>query len=320
MNICFFSVQHFGDNFFAQPFIRNICKNNPELSFNYWFFLGHFMFDNMENNLCALETVSSFDYISTLINGNPPEDIISTDQHLKNLFISNEKTPYFVFSYNSSQYIAFNIWCSSLNSLDIDVHSYINGIINNITNINNHFNMHIQYDHTTTIENLIPKINECDISLFNKFYNENVGKKYVFMYNYKPRSLHYPIQIDTVIVDLAIRYPHIIFIVPIYKSGYENIVNIKCCDRDFGCCVDISCKNLAMLSQIITFCNIVITLPSGSTWTFFNDKMNIQTFYILEWPEYAYKLNNWYKLAYNLQTNILQNIQTSDIEKLIKNI
>ena len=75
-----------------------------------------------------------------------------------------------------------------------------------------------------------------------------------------------------------------------------------------------------MLSSIITFCNIVITLPSGSTWTFFNDKMNTQIFYILEWPDYAYKINTWYKIAYNVHTDILQNIQCNDIEKLIENI
>ena len=75
-----------------------------------------------------------------------------------------------------------------------------------------------------------------------------------------------------------------------------------------------------MLSKIITQCNIVITLPSGSTWTFFNDKMSIKTFYILEWPEYADKINTWYKLAYNSQINILQNIRINDIETLIENI
>jgi hypothetical protein len=320
MQVCFFSVQHFGDNFFAQPFIRNICKNNPDLSFKYWFFLGHFMFDNIESNLSSLEHVQNFNYTSTLINGNPPEDIISTDQTLKNLFISNEKTPYFVFSYNSSQYIAFNIWGSSLHSSDIDICSYSKGIKNNIDKINESFNMHIAYDSTINIENTMPKINDCDISIFNKFYNENSDKKYVFIYNFKPRSLHYPIQIDNIICNLATKYPHTIFIVPIYKPEYEKIANIKCCDRDFRCYVDISCKNLAMLSKIITQCNIVITLPSGSTWTFFNDKMSTQTFYILESPEYAYRINDWYKLAYNSQTNILQNIRINDIETLIENI
>lgn len=320
MQICFFSVQHFGDNFLSQPFIRNICKHNPNMLFKYWFFLGHFMFDNMENNLTSLENIPNFSYTSTLINGNPPEDIIATDQTLKNLFINNEKTPYFMFSYNGSSYIAVNIWCSSYNLLDVDFYNYSEGFYNNINNINTAFKMNITYDSAINIENNIPKINNCDISIFTNFYNSNADKKYIFFYNFKPRSLHYPIPLDDIICSLAMKYPHIIFIVPIYKPEYENIVNIKCCDKDFGCFVDISCKNLAMLSSIITFCNIVITLPSGSTWTFFNDKMNTQTFYILEWPEYACKINTWYKIAYNVHTDILQNIQCNDIEKLIENI
>lgn len=50
MNICFFNVAHIGDNFFSQPFILNICKNNPEVTFYYWSLVGDIFFDNKDDN------------------------------------------------------------------------------------------------------------------------------------------------------------------------------------------------------------------------------------------------------------------------------
>jgi hypothetical protein len=68
MNICFFNCNHIGDIFFAQPFILNICKNNPSVTFYYWFYIGHVFFENKCSNLKYLENNICREYKNKLVN------------------------------------------------------------------------------------------------------------------------------------------------------------------------------------------------------------------------------------------------------------
>jgi len=322
MNICFFSVQHFGDNFFAQPFILNICKNNPEVAFHYWFFIGHFCFDNMVPNLQFLESNIQVQYQQPLMNGSPPEDIMNGDLSLKSLFIQNDKTPFFTFYYNNNEYIAFNIWCISFGCEDICVEEMKKGFQNRIEQINIQFGLSIRNE----MENvsLLPIIKEVLIEPFLKWkQNNHFNQKYIFIYNFKPRSVIIDYNINTVIYYLCIQFPDIIFIVPNYSLELSNLPNIVFCDTNFECIIEPSCKNLFIIEKIQRICSLIFTLPSGSAWMFFNQRLynnNNQNIFMLEHEVHTNKINNWYRFCKkDNNENVIHNISINNMEACIRN-
>lgn len=322
MNICFFSVQHFGDNFFAQPFILNICKNNPELYFSYWFFLGHFCFDNMVSNLHFLESNVEVKYNQQLIDGSHPEDIMNGDLSLKRLFIQNDKTPFFTFYYNNIKYIAFNIWCASFGCDDICVNEIKIGFQNRIEQINISFGLSIKSE--IDKYSLLPTLKKVSIEPFLLWKQNHYNQKYIFIYNFKPRSITMHYNINYIIHNLCIKFPNIIFIVPNYTQELSNLSNIKFCDNDFNCIAEPSCKNLFILEKIQRYCSLVFTIPSGSSWMFFNSDLyieNKQNIFIIENEVYSKKLNNWYHFCKNNNNeNIIHNISSiNNMEEYIRN-
>jgi len=323
MNICFFSTQHIGDVYFSQPFILNICKNNPEITFYYWSFLGHIFFENKINNLKYLENNLCIEYNNNLINGRPPEDLLNCDYLLKKLFIDNTSNTNFVFCYENINYIALNTHCSVMGSSDLCIIGLIEAFINNINIINNKFNLNI--NNLINTNDLLPdiKYDNINIDKFLKWKNDNVENNCIFFYNFKPRSLNYPININITIKNLATLFTNIIFIIPLFNEELHNLNNVKFCDKDFDCFYNTTCNNLLMIEKIQLFCKYIIIIPCGASWIFMNKNIDnyIDTkIYMLENDIFTKKLNNWYNYCKNNTVNIVNNINLNTLYLYIKSL
>jgi len=325
MNICFFTITHFGDVFFSQPFILNICKNNPNLQFYYWCFLGHFLFENYVNNLKYIENDIVTEYNNNYINGNEPDNLIKCDESLKKMFIINGNTNFFYFEHNNKKYIALNTHCAILNTVDMYPDGLINGYINVINNIKNTFGLNI----INYIEdgNLLPIIKNSNYNI-NKFLlwhnnNNNNNNKYVFFYNFRPRSITYFMNCNPIIKYLSIQFPDLFFIVPVFDNELDNIQNIKFCDKDFDCIYDTRCSNLLMIEKIQLFCKSIFIIPCGASWMFMNNEIENyidKKIFMIEFEFYSNKLNKWYNYCRKNNDTIVDNININNIEPTIREL
>ena len=322
MNICFFNVVHIGDIFFSQPFILNICKNNPEVTFYYWSLVGDIFFENRSSNLKYLEHNICREYKNKFFNGYPPEYNIIGDETLIRLFTNPNNNEHFIFSYKNINYIAFNTHCTAMGcSPDICVISAIKSYKNNINILNNKFNLNINNLNKTN--EFLPDITNYNINIdkFLKWNHNNLNKNFIFFYNFKARSLEYHIDVAKVIRQLSLLFTNLIFIVPVFDKELENLNNVKFCDTDFDCFYDRSCLNLLMIEKIQLFCKSIIILPTGASWMFMNN--NIKNYidkkiYMLENEDYTNRLNNWYNFCSN--NNIVSNLKLDNLFDICKNL
>lgn len=322
MNICFFSTQHFGDIYFSQPYIFQICENNPEITFYYWCFLGHSVLQNKKNNLKYIEDNLNIEYNGELINGSPPEDRLLCDQALKHLFILNTSNTNFIFEYNNKKYIAINTHCSVLHSSDICSTGLTNGFNNVINIVNKTHNLNIIF---TPPKNIMPSINNEDIHIdkFMKWHTNMKDKRYVFIFNFKPRSLQINYNYNDIVKNLALIFPNITFIVSCFDSTLSYLKNVKFCDKDFDCKYNVTCTNLLMIEQIQRFCKLIFVIPSGSAWVFFNDDIDNyidNKIFMINHEGYTNRLNTWYKEYKKDNINILNNICVGQIRDTIESL
>jgi hypothetical protein len=321
MNICFFNTQHFGDVFSFQPFILQICKNNPEINFYYWFILGHILYENKVNNLFYIENNIIPTYNNKIINGYPPENVLTCDENIKKMFIGNASNTNFIFEYNNNKYIGINVWCHVLKCPDFcfrELQYGFNNIIN-IVNTEHKLNINISNENN----NILPTIkNNVNINKFLEWEKINNDKTYIFFYNFKPRSLT-ALNYNSYIKNLAIIFHNIIFIVPVFDESLINLENIKYCDKDFDCEYDTRCTNLLMIEKIQQFCKLIFIIPSGSSWLFLNDdveKYDNNVIYLVEHHYYKNKLNNWYNIYTNNKNELINNIDINNITSLIQSV
>ena len=332
MNICFFNCNHIGDIFFAQPFILSICKNNPSVTFYYWFYVGHVFFENKCSNLKYLENNICREYKNKLVNGYPPEVQTNNDKRLEQLFKSlaaDYRYPHFIFSYKSIDYIALNVHCISMGcSRDLCINSAIKSYINSINILNNKYGLNINNLNKTN--DFLPDITNTNINIdkFLKWHTSNSNKNYIFFYNFKTRSLDY-FNTSEIIRQLSLLFTNLIFIVPVLDTELENLNNVKSCDTDFDCFYDSTCLNLLMIEKIQLFCKSIIIIPTGASWMFMNN--NIKNYidkniYILENEKYANLLNEWYNFCNSNNTNIctnnkiVNNLNLDNLFDLCKNL
>ena len=316
--ICFYNVVHVGDTFFSEPFVRNFCGNNPDHTFYFWLLCGSFLYNDIKNIKLLDNSRISNMYKKKLSSGEPPEDNIEYDQDLKKMFISNHDSPFFKFKYNDDVFIAINTWCIALRCETDMIPSQLNvGFYNVIQYINQ--SQRIQYVNNMVIpKNIIPKLPYVgDVKDFDGWATTN-SKKICFFYNYKPRSFFYPVDYNKVVRDLAVSQKGYIFIVPRYEPSLANIPNIKFCDNDFGCIETPDCRNLVMIEKITRSCDIIVTLPTGSSWFFFNENVIAQTNkkYILSGPTFEKKINDWFSYSSSSNKKIINNIEENNIKNI----
>jgi len=325
-NILFCSKAHFGDNFFSQPFVKHICDCNPNVTFYYYLILGHSFFENIPN-LVNLESEFVDKYNIKLESGNPPEDLINDKDFFFNL-IKEENGDLIEFEYKNKQMITFNIWCSFLNDAkDVEVISLNRGFIRKINILNNRYNLNLNYG-INNIELLPTILKKPDINSFLEWKSTiSENTPLIFAFNYIPRCSE-KIDINSILCKLSCEYPEVIFIVPNYYYLFDNISNIKCCDRDFNFIETRSCINLIQIEKILSSCKIIISLISGSNWIFFNRNfVNYETrpniFFLHNsnnYTKYSGLMNHWYNTATLTNDEIIKNTNVNDIFLEIKSI
>lgn len=325
--ICFYNPSHIGDIFFIEPFIRNFCNNNNTITFYVWLLYGYYLYNDIEN-LVSLDKYEDT-YNNMFSSGDAPERHTKLDSNLYNLFMSNTNLNHFLFTHNSERYIAINLWCKALGCNEDVIPTELNTNFYNTIHYINHYIPQtplIQYINNLVIpRNIIPKLPLVEEFTFANWKLTNT-KKLCFFYNYVPRSFTYTINCNEVINQLACLYKNYVFIVPKYHESLSLIENVKFCDKDFNCIETPDCKNIVVIEKITQSCDIIITIPTGSSWLFFNTNIASQTNkkYILSSPLYADKLNDWfnYSLSSRRSTKsnetIITNIEVNNMKDIFE--
>ena len=330
-HVCFYNIFHFGDIFFTQPFIKHICDANPNITFYCWFTVGHAAYEGIPN-LIHLEPID--DVISSRISPEKNTLVYSLknkDSYKKFYEFFYEPYPHFdkdfsTFVYQGKSFISFNTWCASLYyTEDMDYIYLLAGFIKKANLLNNIFGLSLNFDfynHKMFPE--LPLIPMTDF--FSTWLTKNRKKNLVFIYNYEPRAVSFMDKqnMNAIIGDICRSNPHIHIIVPRYDAVFDGIENITCCDRDFGFTENRSCMNLLQIEHILQYCRLVVTLPSGSTWTFLNQHISSYAdrtrFYLWgDYNVYAKKINNWYKYGTGKSDDIIKCVGINELALLVRN-
>jgi hypothetical protein len=310
--------------------VKHICHSNPTITFYYWFRVGH----------------AAFDGISNLIRLEPIEDDISHQ-----IAIENKNTKHFdffyeeyvtvrdlcTFDYRGKSFISFNTCWHSFNTClnsvyvkDMDYLGLLLGFSNKMDMLNNIYQLSLDFDfHNYKMFPALPLVPLTDrFSEWIQIFQQRCKKPLIFIYNYEPRyctASFMPIhQLNIMVGDICRSNPHLHIIVPRYNAIFVGIENITCCDRDFGFIEDRACTNLLQIEHILQYCRLVVTLPSGSAWTFMNRHISSYVdktaFYLLgDYNYYSKRLNNWYKHGTGKPDNVIQCIGINEMAMVVRN-
>ena len=304
MEICFYNMNHIGDIYFSYLFINIICKMNLNTKFLYYFINGDIFFKDITN----IERITPIEdkYANELINGNPPEDLL--DNNILKVLISNnmQSIDYKIIEYNAKKILFINTWCNSktLIHIDYDIQSAFNVYQNLINNLNSNYNLNLNY----TINNytdLLTNINKYEPS--NQLYIDKNLQETIFIFNFKPRSLNYNMNILNYHISELSKSNKIIL--SRYQQLFENYENIEFADKNYNIYPNPNCKNLIDLWEIASKCKKIILVPSGSCWTFLHKLLllNKNQLYMFNSIEYCNRLNNNINLLLGENRNLINN-------------
>jgi hypothetical protein len=321
LSICFYNNLHIGDVFFSSAFIRKICSLNQNHLFYYFIYYGHALLNDINNLNCIYKYTNNYSKELT-IGYNATENYIDIDKSIIDIFNENNNNKLFEFKYNNQQFIGINMWCyaikcDELDNINMDI--YFNNLINEL---NNKYNINLYYNISNHILPIIPIV---QTDIFNSWYNKLNNPKLVFIYNYYPRSIIFPEMqfFYKLLYKLAIKYSKLYFILPKYIYGFEQLDNIKFCDKHFNCLKEKpDCINLIQNERISRYCDIIFTLPTGCSWFFLNSDINISNkkYYLIlndKSDDYAERLNRCYQYYKNCDHNVVTKIKFIEICKII---
>lgn len=324
-HICFYNTYHFGDIFFTQPAIKHICDANPNVTFYYWFSVGHAVYDGIPN-LIHLEPID--DVISSKIitekdnmryEGNT--EVFEKYHHFFYEPYPLMDKDFSTFEYQGKSFIAFNTWWWSIfYGEDMNHVCLLEGFKKKMNVLNNTFELSLNFDFDN--HKMFPELGLIQSTdRFSEWIQLKHDKNLVFIYNYEPRAVSFMDKqtINTIIGDICRSNPYVHIIVPRHDTIFDDIENITCCDRDFGFTENRSCLNLLQIEHVLQYCRLVVTLPSGSTWTFMNRHISSYSdrtiFYLWgDYEVYAEKLNSWYKYGTGKTDDIIQCVAIDELE------
>jgi hypothetical protein len=331
-NVCFYNAYHFGDIYFTHPCVKHICESNPDVTFYYWYLFGHSAFEGTPN-LIHLEPIDSaknsrHEISINYISSSPENNGVYKKHH--NLFYEiypDFKKDFATFEFHGMSFVAFNTWWPSLYRInDMDYIFLLSSFKRKMMFFNEVFGLSLKFDFEN--HKMFPELPIVPMTdRFSAWLPQNREKKRVFIYNYEPRAVRGFMnvkQINAIIVNICISNPHLHVIVPRYDEAFDGIENVTFCDRDFGFTENRTCLNLVQIEHILQYCRLVVTLPSGSTWTFMNRHLSSYlgrtAFYLWgDYLEYAKRLNNWYRYAMGKTDNIIQCVGIHGLETLVRN-
>jgi hypothetical protein len=277
---------------------------NLNTKFLYYFINGDIFFKDITN----IERITPIEdkYANELINGNPPEDLL--DNNILKVLISNnmQSIDYKIIEYNAKKILFINTWCNSktLIHIDYDIQSAFNVYQNLINNLNSNYNLNLNY----TINNytdLLTNINKYEPS--NQLYIDKNLQETIFIFNFKPRSLNYNMNILNYHISELSKSNKIIL--SRYQQLFENYENIEFADKNYNIYPNPNCKNLIDLWEIASKCKKIILVPSGSCWTFLHKLLllNKNQLYMFNSIEYCNRLNNNINLLLGENRNLINN-------------
>ena len=233
-------------------FINTLVEQNSNINFYYYFIQGD-CFLNKKQNLKRINNCESV-YSKDLQSGEPPEDLTNSD------------------------------------FLNFDLISAIDGwkrlIIETSKIIKQPLNFHITPHIDLT--NMMRDYPDYELSEEEK----NKMKDYVFIFNYKPRSVHFDMNRLENYIDFQVKNNKVIL--ANYSKKYDNNENVLFFEKCFNIKPTPDCLNLKKIWDIICYCKKIIILPCGATWTFFHKLPDLKKnqIYMFEGDSYITKLNN----------------------------
>lgn len=306
MKICFYNLNHIGDVYFLSLFLNIICKQNENNNFFYYTINGDAFLENI-NNLTRIYNNIEKDYSDKLINGNAPETLLNNI--ILNILLSNkmETDGAKILNVLNEEILFVNTWCNSayLNYTDFDLTSGIDSHKGLILKLNHEFNLSLKFD---------ININHIKESIQNISFYENHNiikddetdlKETIFIFNFKPRSLTYDMNmLNRFISNLSINNK---IILSSYDSLFDNFNNIKFIDKNYGIFPIPSCKNLVYIWEIAVKCKKIFLLPTGSSLTFLHKLKDIKKdqIYMLNDLQYCNRLNDNINLLVGENINLI---------------
>lgn len=263
MNICFYNMNHIGDNYFMSLFLNIICQQNKSVNFLYYTINSDIFFENIPN-LHRLGKIED-NYSNKLTNGAPPENLL--DNSVLSFLLNNKMqlVDIKLLNFMECNIIFINTWCIPLNHGEWDIPSAIKGYNNVITKLNNNYGFMINFN----IDNYSELLNN-NYSIKNNYglvsKNFENLEETIIIFNFHPRSLPFNIgDVNNLIKNLSINNN---IILTSYNNLFENHKNIKFIDKDYNINPVPSCKNLLEIWDIAIKCKKIIILPTGGSWTF----------------------------------------------------
>lgn len=223
--------------------------------------------------------------INWIIEHNPEHDITFCSKNCSSLYMKHE--------YNQTAYnfgcgpiefdgvIYIGTWMGNWvhrigNGRDFDILSVYENIKQTLTELDEKFNITLNFP-AFSIEEVIPRLPDTNIDKFFEWKRSANFSRYVFIYNYTPRSgQSVPCQDESsytnMIINLAHLHPTNAFIVPLHNMAFEQCGNVLSCDKSFDCGRDTqdTCINIIRVEHISRRCDYAFVFDVGACHFYFN--------------------------------------------------
>lgn len=304
VNIVFYNLNHIGDCYISSFFINLIVEQNPNINFNYFFIQGDSFIKKKSNISRINKEEFNNSYSRILQSSEPPEELMNKN-FLNFLLINKFQLSQLTSgTYNNTNCLFLNTWCASpiIGHHDFDLYSALEGWKRLIIETNKIIKQPLNFHITPPIDltNMMRDYPDYELSEEEK----NKMKDYVFIFNYKPRSVHFDMNRLENYIDFQVKNNKVIL--ANYSKKYDNNENVLFFEKCFNIKPTPDCLNLKKIWDIICYCKKIIILPCGATWTFFHKLKDLRNdqIYMLQGNEYTEKLNNNIKIINNKNINI----------------
>jgi hypothetical protein len=298
MRLVLYNPGHIGDTYLNQQILIQFIRCNPTVDIKIFHEYNQFMYNDISNNLL----IKAEEYNNPLFT-NFKESL------LPRLQLEHPQSPSTHVLFINQDILFINTWIASLGayllgiSIGIDVVNIQNAFINKIHNINQTYNLSLQYSPPSFFD-LIPYIPKTNIDMFLA-WKQQTNKHLIFYYNYFPGAqqdfplTHFAEEHSDILKYMAATYPDSYILVPNLNSEFTSncdlsqISNIINCSTMFDCQETISCENIYKLTYISSLCDISIVFDMGRCFTFYNQsfpKYKNKIFHLISGNFYYYNV------------------------------
>jgi hypothetical protein len=304
MKIFFYNMNHIGDIYIFAALFNILCEINESIEFSYFAIQGDIFFNTRLQNLKKIGNIYT-KYNNPFINGNPPEDLLNND--ILTVLINNNmaSSQLKCLKIDGEDRLCINTWASAPIIKHIDFHLYdaIRGWNSIINEINLRYKINLNFE----IQNKTHLFNNVSMPL-QQYDNTSIDNDTIFIFNYKPRSIHYNMNsLYKMTVELSKTNK---IMLSCYDKDLSNYNNIEFFDRKYNITPEPSCFNLIKLWNIIINCKKIYITPTGSNWTFIHilNKIKTNQVYMINSGRYTDILNKNINWLLDNNINLVNNI------------